>query len=66
MAPPFIKGSDDQLSLQKIACHHPEEVCITIQLAKGESYRLSGVQDLYMIELSLLINKTILSLEYST
>ena len=29
---------------------------------EGESYRLSGVQDLYMIELSLLINKTILSL----
>ena len=30
---------------------------------EGESYRLSGVQDLYLIELSLLmINKTILSL----
>ena len=29
---------------------------------EGESYRLSGVPDLYMIEISLLINKTILSL----
>ena len=30
---------------------------------EGESYRLNGgVQDLYIIELSLLINKTILSL----
>ena len=47
MSPPFIKGSVDQLrfntytycsvsSHSKISRHHPEEVCITIVLAKGK------------------------------
>ena len=49
-------------SHSKISCLHPEEVGITIHLAKGKVTGRVVFQDLYKIELSLLINKTILSL----